>query len=1011
MAREATPQELVQIRPRLSTLLHKAQQEQGRRFWRSLEELCETPEFIEYLQREFPHGASEWNDPVGRRRFLKLMGASLALAGLSGCVYQPQEKIVPYIRQPEEIVPGKPLFFATAMPFAGEAIGLLVRSNEGRPTKIEGNPQHPGSLGATDLWAQASILQLYDPDRSRTLLYLGDISSWSAFLSAVRTAMVNQGGKQGAGLRILTETVISPTLADQIKTLLQKYPAAKWHQYEPVTRDNVRLGAQMAFGQPVNTIYRFDQAARVVALDADFLFRGPGHLRYARDFANRRRVVADQKEMNRLYVAESSPTVTGSIADHRLPVKPSEMEALARAIAAGVGVGNVALPAGEVLAKYSSWVNAVVRDLDQHRGASIVVVGDEQPPVVHALGHAINAALGNVGRTVFYTDPVEANPVVETESLRELVADMEAGRVDMLVILGGNPVYTAPADIPFRAALERVPLRIHLGLYRDETADLCHWHVPEAHYLESWSDARAYDGTVSIIQPLIAPLYQGKTAHEILAVLNDQPDRTSYDIVRERWQQQAGAGDFEKWWRRALHDGVVPDTALAGRTLTVRTDFAAVAPNSAPAQGLEIVFRPDPSTYDGRFANLGWLQELPKPLTKLTWDNVIYLSPRTAEKLGLDRVIGSRGGEVWSEIVELRFDGRTVRGPAYLVPGHADDCATVFMGYGRERAGRVGSKIGYNAAVIRTTGAMWAGTGAELRRTGEAYQLASTQLHFLMEGRDLVRATTLEEYVQNPEIVHERGHEPPEDLSLYPQYQYDGYRWAMAIDVSACIGCNACIVACQAENNIPVVGKEQVARSREMHWLRVDTYYEGAPENPTAYFQPIPCQQCEKAPCEVVCPVNATVHSAEGLNDMVYNRCVGTRYCSNNCPYKVRRFNYFLYQDWETPTYKMMRNPEVTVRSRGVMEKCTYCVQRIQAAKIEAGKDGRRVRDGEVLTACQAVCPTEAIVFGDLNDPNSRVAKLKAEKRNFSLLGELNVRPRTSYLAALRNPNPELKGA
>lgn len=1011
MAREATPQELVQIRPRLSTLLHKAQQEQGRRFWRSLEELCETPEFIEYLQREFPHGASEWHDPVGRRRFLKLMGASLALAGLSGCVYQPQEKIVPYIRQPEEIVPGKPLFFATAMPFAGEAIGLLVRSNEGRPTKIEGNPQHPGSLGATDLWAQASILQLYDPDRSRTLLYLGDISSWSAFLGAVRTAMVNQGGKQGAGLRLLTETVISPTLADQIKALLQKYPAAKWHQYEPVTRDNVRLGAQMAFGQPVNAIYRFDQAARVVALDADFLFRGPGHLRYARDFANRRRVVADQKDMNRLYVAESSPTVTGSIADHRLPVKPSEIEALARAIAAGVGVGNVAAPTGEALAKYGSWIDAVVRDLDQHRGASIVVVGDEQPPVVHALGHAINAALGNVGRTVFYTDPVEANPVVQTESLRELVADMEAGRVEMLVILGGNPVYTAPADIPFRTALERVPLRIHLGLYRDETADLCHWHVPEAHYLESWSDARAYDGTVSIVQPLIAPLYQGKTAHEILAVLNDQPDRTSYDVVREYWQRQAGAADFERWWRRALHDGVVPDTAFTARTLSARTDFAAAPPTSTSAQGLEIVFRPDPSIYDGRFANLGWLQELPKPLTKLTWDNVIYLSPRTAERLGLDRVVGSRGGEVWSEIVELRFEGRTVRGPAYLVPGHPDDCVTVFMGYGRERAGRVGNKIGYNASAIRTTGAMWAGAGAELRRTGEAYQLASTQLHFLMEGRDLVRATILEEYMRNPEVVHERGHEPPEDLSLYPQYQHDGYRWAMAIDVSACIGCNACVVACQAENNIPVVGKEQVARSREMHWLRVDTYYEGDPENPTAYFQPIPCQQCEKAPCEVVCPVNATVHSAEGLNDMVYNRCVGTRYCSNNCPYKVRRFNYLLYQDWETPTYKMMRNPEVTIRSRGVMEKCTYCVQRIQAAKIEAEKDGRRVRDGEVLTACQAVCPTEAIVFGDLNDPNSRVAKLKAEKRNFSLLGELNTRPRTSYLAALRNPNPELKGA
>jgi molybdopterin-containing oxidoreductase family iron-sulfur binding subunit len=480
--------------------------------------------------------------------------------------------------------------------------------------------------------------------------------------------------------------------------------------------------------------------------------------------------------------------------------------------------------------------------------------------------------------------------------------------------------------------------------------------------------------------------------------------------VRDYWQRQHSGGDFEMWWRRALHDGIIRDTAFQTRTLTPRAEFPAQAVNQ-PARGFEVVFRPDPSVYDGRFANLGWLQELPKPLTKLTWDNVIYMSPRTAERMGLDRVVGSRGGEIWSEIVEFRFKGRSVRGPVYLVPGHPDDCVTVFFGYGRERAGRVGDKIGYNAFAVRTADAMWSGAGGEIVRTGQEYQLASTQLHFLMEGRDLVRATTLEEYLRDPETVHKRDHQPPQDLSLYPQYQYDGYRWGMAIDVSACIGCNACIVACQAENNIPVVGKEQVARSREMHWLRVDTYYEGAPENPTTYFQPIPCQQCEVAPCEVVCPVNATVHSAEGLNDMVYNRCVGTRYCSNNCPYKVRRFNYLLYQDWDTPTYKLMRNPEVTIRSRGVMEKCTYCVQRIQAAKIEAEKDGRRVRDGEILTACQAVCPTEAIIFGDLNDPSSRVAKLKAEKRNFALLGELNTRPRTSYLAALRNPNPELQGA
>jgi molybdopterin-containing oxidoreductase family iron-sulfur binding subunit len=733
---------------------------------------------------------------------------------------------------------------------------------------------------------------------------------------------------------------------------------------------------------------------------------------------------------------------------------------MARHLAAGVGVGEAGAPGTGLTDGQRRFADLVSQDLQAHRGASLVIAGDGQPPVVHALAHAMNETLDNVGRTVVYTDPVEASPLDQAQALTDLINEMNAGQVDVLLIIGGNPVYTAPADLRFADALAKVPLGVHLGSHEDETSALCHWHIPQAHFLEAWSDGRAFDGTVSIQQPLIAPLYGGRTAHDLIATMSATPEKSAYDQLREYWSAQAPAGEirgpgaagapggaaqaaaaaaepppaaeqtdagaadatpspeFEGAWRRWLHDGVVPNTAFAPRDLKVRRQSLQGTEGSRRPQGerdqegsLEIAFRLDPTVLDGRFANNGWLQELPKPITKLAWDNAVIVSPATAERLAIVQRPAMQGGEhgqVVTDIVELRYRGRAVRGPAFAVPGHPDDCVTVHLGYGRTRAGRLGTGAGFSANSIRTIDALHFGRGVEVTKTGGRFSLACTQYHHLMDGRDLVRAVTRDAFVRDPDAVHEGHHSFPLALTLHPPYRYEGYKWGMAIDINACIGCNACIVACQAENNIAVVGKDQVLRGREMHWLRVDAYYRGDAHNPETYFQPVPCMHCENAPCEVVCPVNATVHSHEGLNDMVYNRCVGTRYCSNNCPYKVRRFNYHLYQDWETPSLKLGRNPDVTVRSRGVMEKCTYCVQRINAAKIEAEKEHRAVRDGEIQTACAQTCPAEAIVFGNLNDPQSRVAELQAAQRNYSLLGDLNTRPRTTYLAAVRNANPAL---
>ncbi|HUP44064.1 MAG TPA: TAT-variant-translocated molybdopterin oxidoreductase [Thermoanaerobaculia bacterium] len=984
----------------------------GREYWRSLEELSRSDAFDEFFQSEFPQQALPLAKGVDRRSFMKLMGASVAMAGLTAC-RPPGETIIPYVNQPENLIPGKPMYFATAMPLSGYARGVLVESHMFRPTKIEGNPEHPASLGASDAQMQASILGLYDPDRSQVVRHMGEISTWSEFIAALQPVL-NQERAGAGGLRILTQTVTSPTLGAQIERLQAEYPGLGWHQWEPAGGDALREGARLAFGGFANVLYDFTRANVIVSLGSDFVEEGPAHLRYARDFASRRRVRQGERDaaMNRLYAIESSPTSTGSIADHRLPVKPSQIESMARAILAALGGGS----AGEDT-HAPEFIAAVAKDLLASRGASIVIAGDHQPPAVHAIAHGINQALGNIGSTVMVIDSPEVRPVNQLESLRQLVTDINAGAVRALIILGGNPVFDAPADFNFKAALQKVPFRAHLSLYNDETSLLSHWHIPETHYLESWGDARAYDGTATIMQPLIAPLYNGRSAYEVLGAMLGALNTSPYTAVRNHWFER---GTTEETWRRALHDGLIAGSALPPRTVAA----SGAVPASGPAQaagGIELEIRPDPTIFDGRFANNAWLQELPKPQTKITWDNVLLIGPGTADQIGFG--VDERSAlfnELKTRVVEVEYRGVKVHLPVWVVPGHAEGAATIYLGGGRENGGRIAG-AGTNIYPLRPSTAMWGGAGARITLTSRApYPIGCTQEHQsldpkLVGERGIIRDATYQHYLGNPNFVQDYEHQIEQvaglensNESLYPPFAYKGHAWAMVIDTSVCTGCNGCVAACQSENNIAVVGKDEVVRERELHWLRIDRYYKGDPANPQVYHQPVPCMQCELAPCEPVCPVQATSHSEDGLNDMTYNRCVGTRYCSNNCPYKVRRFNFFGYSDYDTPALKAMRNPDVTIRTRGVMEKCTYCVQRINHGKIEAEKENRRVRDGEVVTACQQACPTQAIVFGDMNDPSSHVAQLKKEPTMYALLGELNTRPRTTYLATIRNPNPEL---
>ena len=976
--------------------------------WRSLEERARKEAGLsEFVERAHPGGLPSLTDPVDRRDFLHLLGASMALAGAAGCTRQPDEKIYPYARQPEDLVPGKPLYFATALPWAQGAVGLLVESHMGRPTKIEGNPDHPGSMGATDTFCQAEVLSLYDPDRSHVVRHAGRITTWDQFTAAIGPELERQRAKDGVGLRVLCESVTSPTLGRLLDQLTSELPRARWYAHEPINRDVERAGAELAFGTDVQPRHDFGTARLVLSFDADFL-SGPDGIAATRQFSFGRRARQGHDQLNRLYVAESSYSITGAKADDRIGLAPSRITALATRIAGILGVATepITLPA-----EHEAWAQAVAADLADHRGESLVLAGRTQPAEVHALCHALNRTLGNVGATVVYSEPIEHAPRNHAASLAELVGEMDAGAVDLLVVLGGNPLYTAPADSGFERAFEKVTTRVHLGLFEDETSAACHWHLPQAHFLESWGDTRAADGSATIVQPLIAPLYGGRTALELVAALLGQSGAKSHDLVRETWQP-IGGPDFEGFWRRALHDGIVPGTRLAPRSVSIRG--ARISPPLAAARSsalLEVTWSPDSAVWDGRYANNAWLQECPRPLTKLTWDNAALLSPATAERLEVST----------GDVVALTLEGARIEVPVFVQPGQAADCVGLSLGYGRRAGGKVLAGVGVDASVLRRAGA-WSSGGVALERTGARHEFATTQEHHSMEGRDLVRVHPLADLAggsaehvdehaaqagdhgtHGEDAGHGGGHG---DTSIYPAWEYEGHAWGMVIDLNACTGCNACVVSCQSENNIPVVGKEEVARGREMHWIRIDRYFDGPPLAPLVHFQPVTCMHCENAPCEVVCPVGATTHSDEGLNEMTYNRCVGTRYCANNCPYKVRRFNFFHYADDETESLALQRNPDVTVRSRGVMEKCTYCVQRINQARITAKKEDRSVGEGEVVTACQSVCAASAISFGDLNDPDSEVSKRRAQPHHYGLLTELNTKPRTTYLAKVDNPTP-----
>ncbi|MGA8027060.1 MAG: TAT-variant-translocated molybdopterin oxidoreductase [Bryobacteraceae bacterium] len=976
----------------LQALREKLAAGRGPAFWRTLEEAAESEELREYVEQEFPGLSGQVPQGVDRRSLLKVMAASLAMAGAAACTRQPPEYIVPYVRQPENVIPGIPLFYATAMPVEGYARGLLVESHLNRPTKVEGNPDHPASLGATGIFEQASILDLYDPDRSEAVLHTGRISSWGEFTVAAINEAENLNGRKGEGLAILSGVTTSPTLINQMNAILGQWPMAKWYVHEPCRSPAIASAAKKIAGRGALVTYDLSQADVIVSLECDFMNAGPAMLANARQFAAHRSVDNGANPC-RLYAIESSPSVSGSIADHRFAVKSSDIPAIAYQLAKACGVA-----APDVAGNAPSWLTTVANDLTNAKGRSVVLPGEFQPESVHLAAYAINAALGNVGKSVRILEGVEPD---NTHSLEELTADLNGGHVETLLILGGNPVYAAATRLGFPDAIKKARLVIRLGQFFDETSLWSHWHVPEAHYLETWSDSRAFDGTATIQQPLIMPLYNGKSAHEILTIFEMKPDLPSHDIVKAYWQNQNKNADFATQWPKSIHDGWVNGTAVAA--INAAGSVALPALTSTAISGVEVVFRPDPTIGDGRHANNGWLQELPKPQSKMTWDNVVAISPKAATDMKVSK----------GDVLRVKVGDKSIEGPAWILPGHAEDSVTITLGYGREMAGRVGNKIGYNAYAIQDPASPYV-AGGSVVKTGRSYRLANIQETQTMAGREPVRAADLAEFRQHPNfptLDDEKKPLPPgESLYLPQEFPYKGYKWGMAIDLNVCIGCHSCIIACQAENNIAVVGKDQVARGRHMHWIRVDRYYSGNAENPDMYNQPVPCMQCENAPCELVCPVAATVHSTEGINQMVYNRCVGTRYCSNNCPYKVRRFNFYLYSDWQTPSLYGARNPDVTVRSRGVMEKCSYCIQRIEEVKIRSEEEGRRARDGEILTACQQVCPTQAITFGDLNDGNSKVAKLQASQRTYGLLEDLNTRPRTRYLGYVRNANEALRG-
>ena len=1032
----------------------------GKAYWRSLDDLAQTPEFREMMSKEFTdYSPDQVIASPTRRGFMKLMAASMALAGgVVGCRRWPETHVLPYTERPEGHVPGTPERFATVMEVGGVARPLLISSFDYRPTKAEGNPSHPLSRGATDVFAQASLLTMYDPARSRSVSLGGERSSWRAFESGLRSLRLKEKG--GAGFAVLSDATDSPTVGTLRRTMTRSMPEARWFEYEPINRDNEVEGARLAFGRPLRPHLRLERAKVIATLDADVLGMHPASLKYAREWAKGRRP-ASEGEMNRLWAVDSHFTVTSSNADRRLPIQASRIPAFVRAVAAEVGVeagraggvrGAESLSEGE-----RAFAAELASDLRKNAQQSVVTVGLSQPPQVHALVWRINAELGNLGRTVTFTEGPAREDEPQLTQIARLVEAMRAGEVHTLLILGGNPVYNAPADLAFGEALAKVENTIHLSEYSDETSLVCDVHLPRSHYLECWRDARSWDGTVSIQQPLILPLYDTRSDVEVLAMALGDELREGYDLVRRTFFASIDSDvrdrPLEDLWRHTLHEGLLPGTGYAEVQPNLR---AGGRPGSSQTQdrpeamggenALELVFTSDYSVYDGRFAENGWLQELPDPMTKLTWDNAAWVGPGTAKRLGVGQ----------NDLIRIHVGERAMDAAVFIMPGQAVNSISIALGYGRSEAGYIGTGVGFDAYQVRTGEAMHVATAVEVEKLGEQYRLVSTQNHYAidrvgMEEREsrvfgnLVRRATLDEYREHPHFVDHMGpHTPsmktedgvvPLQLWQEPLDWDEGHQWGMAIDLSTCIGCSACVIACQAENNVPIVGKDQVDMGREMHWIRVDRYFSGDPEVPgdiEAVHQPLTCHHCETAPCESVCPVAATVHDAEGLNVMIYNRCIGTRYCSNNCPYKVRRFNWF---DWHykpvkgapyTGTYlgvpdqqqnqinpirQMQFNPEVTVRMRGVMEKCTFCIQRIKAATIPARNgfvQGERetdlVDDGDIVPACAQVCPTEAILFGNLNDPSSEVARAFQNPRAYEMLKELNVRARNRYLAQITNP-------
>ncbi|MBI5689453.1 MAG: TAT-variant-translocated molybdopterin oxidoreductase [Verrucomicrobia bacterium] len=1063
----------------------------GPKYWRSLGELAGTPGFRAQLEREFPEGASEL-DGVDRRHFMKIMAASFALGGvgLAGC-RRPEKFILPYGKSVEGVIPGLPSYYATAMPLRRSAIPLLAETHQGRPTKLEGNPSFKLHDGSASLLAQASILDLYDPDRAKAHTRAGAVLSNEQVGAFLGTVAQKYAATQGAGLAFLAEESSSPTRARLVRELRAKLPRSLWAEYEPIVDEPPVSAAQAAFGVAVRPLYHFAKARRILSLDADFLQGESGNLYHARGFSQGRKVTKPSDPMNRLYVAESGLSLTGTMADHRLRVPTHHMLALAaRVVAAAYPQAEASLaPYYQGLKVDAKWVEACVADLLAHRGAALVVAGSHLPPEVHALVHGLNTLLEATGQTVTY---VPAESTAGRSTLAGLANAIRGGSVKTLVILGGNPAYNAPADLDWAALQKSVEEVIRLGYYADETSAVnpaTTTHLAAAHYLESWGDARAIDGTIVPVQPMILPLFGGLTEIEVLARLAGQTPVDPYALVSATITGLAGAGaNTEKTMARFLHDGLLEGSAY--RPVAVRFDQAGVerlfsTPAPLPAfsaSNLEVRFVADHKVDDGRFANNGWLQECPDPITRIAWDNAILVSPKLGKELGIEPkgsllqvarketaefTIGKENAHVF----ELAIGGRRIRGPVHIQPGLANYTVVVALGYGRTNSGRVGTGAGCNAYPLRTSTSLHAAAGGKLTSTGERALLANTQEHWSMEGRDIIREANYEgtsSYQENPGYVktigmeshspsilgeygekmspQERATQIPRGNSLYQTPTFDGHhQWGMSIDLNTCIGCNACVVACQAENNIPIVGKQQVLRGREMHWIRIDRYYSSGtidaeafggagnqeiPEEPQISLQPMTCVHCELAPCETVCPVNATVHDSEGINTMAYNRCIGTRYCANNCPYKVRRFNFF---DWNQRSLdslylgpvsaygmpellQMAKNPEVTVRMRGVMEKCTYCVQRIQNAKIQhkvkmaqAGRPGDvMVPDRAFQVACEQTCPVDAIVFGNLLEANSAVNQAKAREQDYAVLGYLNVRPRTTYSGKLRNPNPKM---